>query len=353
MFSPIPAGEFSGTASIVPMAGPDGGVFLGSAGPDLRGAGNVGGRAAAGLGNIEIGFDYIRPYWSFRDFTLAVPAASAGGFPLLGDVGHVDEHFALAPRLNYRYDVSDIFAVKATGAFMNLSGHLDRTVTAADGSVGSLTANSSMTIITATFPEISTRFFYDEIFAGRRRSHLHWQCLDDLIIDLSLGTRYSSIEQNYTGTLSNTVAGGNNQTTRYSHQSFKGVGFTTGLNFTLPVKENWLLFNNLRGSVLFGENAKDSTLAVTLAGVPGVSSSISQSKTEVIPVGEMELGLQWVREFGDLNRPDIPPALFTVRIGMTGQIWGNVGPLSAGSAQAFRTSNLFLVGAHIMVGLQR
>ena len=119
------------------------------------------------------------------------------------------------------------------------------------------------------------------------------------------------------------------------------------------VRQNWLLFNNLRGSILVGDNAKDSTLAVTRAGVPGVSDSITQAKTEFIPVGELELGAQWVHEFGDVNRPEVPAALFTVRIGMTGQIWGNVGPLSAGSAQAFRTSNLFLVGAHIMVGLQR
>ena len=59
--------------------------------------------------------DYIRPYWSHRDFTLAVPTANAGSFPLLGDTGHVDNHFSLAAKVNLKYDVSDLFAVKATG----------------------------------------------------------------------------------------------------------------------------------------------------------------------------------------------------------------------------------------------
>jgi hypothetical protein len=187
----------------------------------------------------EIGFDYIRPYWSSRDFILAVPTANAGSFPLLGDVGHVDNHFALAPRLNYKYDVSDVFAL------------------------------------------------------------------------------------------------------------------TSSLNFILPVHPSWDLFTTLRGSILVGDNNKDSSLSVNLQGQPGVSTSITQSKTEFVPVGEIEIGTAWTHAFGDVSRPEIPPALFTVRMGLTGQVWGNIGPLSAGSPQGYQTSNLFLVGAHVMVGLTR
>src|SRR5207249_8504911 len=139
------------------------------AAPDSFSRGTIGGRASSSLGNIEIGFDYIRPYWSGRDFTLAVPAANAGSFPLLGNTGNVDDHFALAPHLNYKYDVSDILAIKATGSFMSLSGQLQRNLSPADGSVGNLTANSSLTIVSANLPEISTRFTYDELFS--RSSH--------------------------------------------------------------------------------------------------------------------------------------------------------------------------------------
>ncbi|MBI1831698.1 MAG: hypothetical protein HYR84_09635 [Planctomycetes bacterium] len=352
-FAPIQAGPHGGTFALTPLLG-DGELFQ-SAGiaptPDLRAQGTVGGRGMSSLGAIEIGFDYIRPYWTSRDFTLAVPAANAGSFPLLGDVGHVDDHFALAPRLNYKYDVSDVLAIKATGSFMNLTGHLERTLSAPDGTLANLSANSSLTIVTANLPEISTRFYYDELFL--RPAQSHWSIFNDLAIDLGIGTRYSSIEQNYTGKLTNTVPAGKNETQRYSHQNFKGVGLTTTLNFSLPVRDEWRLFTNLRGSILVGDNSKDSSLSVVLQGVPGAATSISQSKTEFIPIGEMEVGAEWTHEFSDVARPTVPPALFTVRVGFSGQIWGNVGPLSAGSPQGFRTSNLYLVGAHVMVGLAR
>lgn len=353
-FIPLHAGGAGEVFSLAPLAGA-GGVNAFAGAPTLTAQGTVAGRATDGQGNIEIGFDYIRPLWTTRDFTLAVPDG-VGGFPLLADAGHVDNRFALAPHLNFKYDVSDIFAIKATGSFMNLSGHLNRTLTPNNGTAGVLTANSSLTIVSANLPEIATRFFYDELMS--RRSHLYWSIFDDMTIDLGIGTRYSSVEQNYTGKLTNTLPGGTNQSQRYSYQNFKGVGLTSSLNFTLPFHERpngerWNAFTNVRGSILVGENNKDSSIAVTLAGMPSVADSITQSRTEFIPVGELEVGVEWIHFFGDANDANVPRALFSVRMGFTGQVWGNVGPLSAGSAQGFRTSNLFLVGAHIMVGLAR
>jgi hypothetical protein len=319
----------------------------------MNSQGTVGGRGASGLGEITIGFDYVRPYWTSRDFTLAVPAANAASFPLLGDTGNVDNHFALAPRVNYKYDVSDEFAIKATGTFMNLKGNLDQTLAVADGSVGLLTANSTLTIVTANLPELTTRFTYAELFGSSKH---YWSIFDALTIDLGIGTRYSSVGQTYTGDLSNTSAAGKNETQRSSTQAFTGVGITSSLNFNLPMHEKangemWNLYTNLRGSILVGENSKDSSLTVNIANMPGVPTSIKQSKTEYMPVGEVEMGIEWTHLFGDATHPNGKAALFTVRIGVSGQFWGNAGPLSAGSPQGFQTSNLFLVGGHIMVGL--
>src|SRR5437879_464090 len=97
-----------GGFSIAPMVGADGAnapMFANNVSPfGLNANGTVGGRGAGSVGNLSIGFDYIRPFWSTRDFILAAPAANAGNFPLLGDTGHVDEHFALAPTVRYKYD---------------------------------------------------------------------------------------------------------------------------------------------------------------------------------------------------------------------------------------------------------
>ncbi len=339
--------------ALVPVAGADGALLQAGTGGihQLNAGGTAGGRSTSNAGNVEIGFDYMRPLWTSRDFTLAVPAANAGSFPLLGNVGHVDDHFALVPRLKYKYDVKDLdFSINASGTFLSLTGHLDRQVTNGTAQ-GNLTSNSSLTMVTANLPEVSTRLFYDELFT--KHSHLHLSMLDDLIIDLGVGTRYSSINQTYTGSLTNTAGAGTNQSTRYSHQSFKGIGMTTMLNVTLPVHQDWVFFTNLRGSVLVGDNDKDSTLTVTVAGAQGISSAINQSRTEFIPIAEVEMGTQWGWDLGEHLHGNAPHPLCTVRLAVAGQFWGGVGPLSAGSAQGFGASNLFLVGAHVMVGIHR
>jgi Legionella pneumophila major outer membrane protein precursor len=357
-FVPVQADGAGGLFSLTPMLGagdPSAPLFSNAPNPPTGTAGGtIGGRgASAGLGSLEIGFDYLRPYWTSRDFTLAVPAVVAGSFPLLGNIGNVDNQFALAPRVNYKYDVSNDFAIKASGTFMTLNGTINQNLTANDGSVGLLTATSQLTIISANLPEITTRFAYADSFAG---SAHYWPCFDALTVDLGIGTRYSSLSQTYTGDLSNTSTTGKNETSRSSTQSFAGIGLTSSLDFNLPFREKgngemWNLFTNLRGSILVGDNKKNSSLSVNLAGMPGIPASISQSKTEYMPVAEVESGVEWTHFFGDVNNPDIPPALFTVRVGVSGQFWGDAGPLSAGSPQGFRTSNLFLVGAHVMVGI--
>lgn len=348
-FVPLQAGGQGEFVSLSPLVGADGLPF---ANPSLVAQTNVGGRANTNLGNVQIGFDYIRPFWSSRDFMLSVPAASAGAFPLLGDVGHVDNHFGLAPVVRYKYDIDDIgLAFSGSGSFLNLTGFLERQISDTTGGQGILTASSALTLITVNLPEISLRYYHDELFPNHQ--HFHWSLFEDLVIDLGVGTRYSSIQQNYTGSLTNTAAAGVNQTTRYSTQSFQGFGFTAFVNFSQPVMRDWIVFSNFRGSIIGGENNKESTLTVTIAGVPGQSSVLSQNRTEFIPVMELELGTQCGLELGERLRAGLPPPLFTLRLAATGQFWGNVGPLSAGSPQGYDTSNLFLVGAHIMVGFHR
>ena len=219
-------------------------------------------------------------------------------------------------------------------------------MTSADGGVGMLTANSSMTIVTATFPEITTRFYFDELFPNHTGSHF-----DDLSVDLSFGTRYGSIEQNYTGKLNNSTAAGLNETqalfdpvVQRDRHHLAALPVSAATRSLGPVHHPARL-----GAV--GDNDKDSSLSVTIAGMPGKAASIVQSETEFIPVGEIETGVQWTHLFRNVNVPDAPQTAFIVRVGLSAQVWGNVGPLSAGSTQGFETSNLYLFGGHVMIGL--
>lgn len=345
-FVPVQAEGAGGFVSVSAVGGMDG------VAPGMFTQATAGGRTASNVSNVQIGFDYIRPFWTSRDFTLAVPAAAAGSFPLLGDIGHVDNHFGLAPTVKYKYDIEDIgLAFKATGTFLSLTGQLERRITATGVGEGVLTANSTLTLVTANLPEVSVRLYADELF--KDHGHRLWSLFDDVIIDLGVGTRYSSITQNYTGSLTNTVAGGANTSTRYSTQSFQGLGITGSIDLSCPIKQNWVLFTSMRGSILVGNNNKESNLTVNVIGTQATSDTLNQSRTEFIPVAEVALGTECGYELGQRMRDGLPPSLMTLRVAATGQFWGDVGPLSAGSPQGYGNSHLFLAGVHIMVGVHR
>jgi hypothetical protein len=323
-----------------------------NAGADTAGlvgaGGQVGGQGVSGIGSLQIGFDYIQPLWTFRDFTLVVPSGSAGSFPLMGDTGHVDNHFGLAPRVEYNYQFTNLdFGIKASGTFLNLNGQLHRDLAVPGGS-GQLDATSNLTLIAANLVEFTKHFEGQDLAAKKGKSPC--SCLDDLFIDLSIGTRYSSLEQTYTGSLTNGLTAGSNVSTRSSSQQFAGIGLTGAANLAWEVKPGWFLFWDTRGSILVGDNKRSSSIAVTVEGMPGSASTINESKTEFLPVVELDLGVQWQTPVSPKLFPAHAGALFILRTAFVGQFWPTVGPLSAGSSQAFRESDLFLVGANVMVG---
>src|SRR5205814_6155448 len=62
--------------------------------------GTVGGLAATtSNGRLSAGFDYLRPFWSFRDFTLAIPPGYQAAFPAFPGIGHTDNDFAFVPQV--------------------------------------------------------------------------------------------------------------------------------------------------------------------------------------------------------------------------------------------------------------
>jgi hypothetical protein len=173
-----------------------------------------------------------------------------------------------------------------------------------------------------------------------------------MAIDISIGSRYASISQNYTGSLSD-ATGGANFSNRYSSQSFQGIGLTGSVDLSWPIKEDGVFFSNTRASILVGDNTKDSTVSTTVTGVPGASAQIHESKTAYIPVIEQQLGVEW--RFLMYGKSGVEPGAtwVTLQTALVAQLWGDVGPLSAGSSQAFRTSDLFLVGVSVVVGIHR
>ncbi|HYH64742.1 MAG TPA: hypothetical protein VD866_08625 [Urbifossiella sp.] len=320
--------------------------------------GTVGGFGQDNQANASVGFTYVVPFWSFQAFQVPVPNRYEGLFPTFGRTGPVDSRFAYAPRVNLDYYVADMDAsVGASGTFLNLSGRVDRQASGTNTPSGLLTANATLTLVSANVVEFGRRFAFFDLFPD---ANPHKPGMVDSVIELRIGTRFVSVEQNYTGTLIGGGLGalGTNVSTRFSSQSFRGIGLTGAVTWEVPHGENWVFFSTTRLSALVGENRRNSTISVTVApqtggpNLPSFSDAQFDSRTILVPVTEMEIGADWGLDLAARLREGLEPPRFVVRVAAVGQYWGGLGPLSAGSTQKFRDSDLFLIGGHVQAGFR-
>jgi len=309
----------------------------------------VGGVApVAANGRLSVGFDYLRPFWSFRDFTLAVPPAYASSFPVLADVGHADNEFAFVPQVRYDYNATELgFDVGAAATFLSLSGQFHRNVAASGGAAGDLVVTYDLTLISVIPVQVARRFDAGELFAEKGHD-----APAGAVVDLSVGTRYVALDQDYTSSLSVAGPPGVNIATQTTSQSFRGIGLTAACGWQVPAGQDWVAFLGTRGSILIGENQRSSSATVVAAGLPAFADALSESKTTLVPVVEAEAGIEWGTDLGTRLALGEAPPQFCIRVAGVGQYWGGMGPLSAGSSQGFRTNDLFLAGVSVQIGLR-
>ncbi|HKB03115.1 MAG TPA: Lpg1974 family pore-forming outer membrane protein [Gemmataceae bacterium] len=295
-------------------------------------------------GQLFAGFDYLRPFWSARDFTRPVPPGYESAFPVVADIGHIDSHFTFVPRVQYDYDIPGMdFDVGAAATFLGLSGRYQRDVAATGASAGDVVATYDLTLVSVIPVQAARRFAPGELGGYEKAGSL---------IDASVGTRYVALDQDYASAAHAAVGGGVNVATRTTSQSFRGFGITAALGWQVPVGDDLAAYLGARGSVLIGDNERSSTATVIAVGRPAFSEAISEARTLVVPVVEMEAGLAWGTELGHRLAVGDPAPELCVRVSLVGQYWGGMGPLSAGSPQGFRTSDLCLAGVSVQLGLR-
>jgi Legionella pneumophila major outer membrane protein precursor len=315
--------------------------------------GRVNGSTVSGVdgtntGHLSVGFDYIRPWWTFSDFNAIVPPVYASTFPAFASIGSTDNHFAFVPRVQYDYYLANVdFGVSASGKVINLQGGLQRTLASAGGVQGNLVSNANLTIVSINPVEFWRPFDFDELFGDKHRK----EHFEDSQVLLAIGSRFVQMNQNYSGTLQ-TSGTGTNVASRYTTQNYSGFGLTAAANWKCPLSRNFIGFTDLRGSILAGENRRNSSLNIVATGQTGVADTIAETKTQWLPIAELEMGIEWGQDLGELLRNRESRQLITVRVAGLGQFWGGMGPLSAGSTQGFRTSDLFLAGVSVQVGFR-
>jgi Legionella pneumophila major outer membrane protein precursor len=136
-------------------------------------------------------------------------------------------------------------------------------------------------------------------------------------IDASAGVRYFRMEQHYDAVESSGVFTG----ALRSRHDFEGVGPVLALEVRRDVGDTgFSLYGTARGSVLFGDAKQVVDLEARNAGVLLGASHAENSRCDVIPVAEMEVGAEYALWAGC--------ARWFVRTSMVGQVYGGAGNAS-------------------------
>lgn len=298
---------------------------------------------------VDVGFYYLQPFWDKNSLALTVPNGSNSSAGMIGATGDLTRSFAFVPHLGVDYQFANLgFGLASSADYIALNGSLQRTIATNTGSAN-LDASNSLYIVTLNLAEITKTEYLGDVLADTCLGHCRF--LDDTLVTVNLGTRFNAIWQNYNANLSS----GPNTAFATGQQNFAGLGLTGGLAFDHPCGEYWSLYSGMRGSVLIGQNDRKSTVSSSPANVTGDSpaNTLTENKTDVLPVGEFELGAQMALP---LNRraPAANSGIFFLRVGLIGQFWGGAGFLSASQNHVrFSDRDLFLAGFSLSAGLLR
>lgn len=174
----------------------------------------------------------------------------------------------------------------------------------------------------------------------------------------ALGVRYAHLSQNYNAYVGALppppppppappppVASAFNV---YSGHNFNGAGPTLGLDLVRFLGDSGLgFYANGRFSLLFGSTHASATRFEKAGpGGPLRSQEVRQvNDSQVLPVGELEIGLQLARQFGGMTG--------LVQAGLVGQVWWNAGNAANNNAilQPSDNENLSFIGFTLRAGV--
>jgi hypothetical protein len=294
--------------------------------------------------HVDLGVEYLRPFWTHRTATLVIPARAAGGAAAVGATGNISQDFNFVPHALVEYEFPDLgLGVSASGQLLHLSGRLDRTINGT-AAAATLSSQGNVDIAVANVVELTKTIPLDEFECLR-------DCfLGDGTIIATVGTRYSYVHQD----LNVSLASGGAVSTLNANQQFSGFGLTASVSAFQPVGGRFFLYERARGSLLIGTNSRSSSLS---AAVPGAADSsgvvVTEDRTVWAPAGEFEAGVAWVTGLNGRAAADPNAARLWIKAGAVAQIWGDLALLSAADAgRQFSDSSLFLFGFTLTAGIE-
>jgi len=299
--------------------------------------------AAAAAIKIDLAFDFVQPIFSDRSVSLAIPGANTG--PIAAS-GNFSNNFAFLPGVAVEHKFDDLgFGVAASAKAMQIAGTFYRSIAVSNGINDSVDVKGSVTLASANIIE-GTRLI--DLGATNRFADTR---LQDTLVGLSLGGRYSYVNQSYTATLVANSA----QSTLTANGVFTGWGITGSVNTISQLIGEFVFYTSTRGSFLIGNSDRSNVLSFTTPAPTPPGTTITEKRTQVVPVLEWEVGIGYGLDLAraQANPTPVTAPLLWFKAGCIGQLWGNVGLLNINDAvgNQFSDSNLLLLGFSLRLGL--
>jgi hypothetical protein len=273
-----------------------------------------------------IGYYYLKPYWKTNPAYVVLQNNIEGHHSKsnLDDVNFVkdfDWDGELAPRVwvgfvccngwgarahYWRFDESVTQSVRVAGT-------IDR-IFAASGGVkqGDVEADSEGDALT-----VSNHLELD-VFDVEALKQFRIGCCSVMV---SGGLRYANLRQRYQASEINADSKWDSEDAVQISNSFKGVGPTLGVEAKYPLWCGFSLYGNSRFSVLFGDGKFRSFESQSNRFGELAQVDVNTiDRDEVLPIGELELGVEWSHDMGK--------CLLVARAGAVAQIWWGAGNAS-------------------------
>lgn len=156
---------------------------------------------------------------------------------------------------------------------------------------------------------------------------------------LGMGVRYTHMSQDYRATLTNPGT----QIDLTSGHNLNGVGPSFALETKHLIGESgFAVYGQMHGAILFG-HASEIYTAIN----NGVPQQFTRGQTDVLPVGEMEVGAEYSKNVGR--------ARLCLQTGFVGQVWwggGNASNLDAIGPSSASSTNFGFLGIALRAGVR-
>ena len=156
---------------------------------------------------------------------------------------------------------------------------------------------------------------------------------------LGIGVRYTHMSQDYRATL----ADANTRIDLTSGHNLNGAGPSFSLETKRRIGESgFAVYGQLHGAIVFGHASEAYTTVNN-----GIPQQLTRSQTDILPVGEMEIGAEYQRNMGR--------AKLFLQAGFVGQVWlggGNASNLDAVGFSSASNSNFGFLGLALRAGVR-